>query len=97
MVGEVPADRAQLQAEDILIALEKIGSVVARLDDEKIGLSQDEEGAMGLNRSGKMDLFPFAVRQIGVSECGCRHPTNHEVLPAIFIRFLSNSAQGYTD
>ena len=85
LVGEVPGDRAKLETEDIVTELEKSGSVVARLDHQEIGLAQNQESAMGLDRSGKMDLLPFAVRQVGLSECGCRHPTKHELLPDIFL------------
>ena len=78
MVGEVArGSYSSSPTEDILIELEKIGSVVACLDDEEIGLAHHQQSAMGLDRPGKMDLLTLAVRQIGLSECGCRHPTNH--------------------
>ena len=58
--------------DHIAVEPKKLRRVGARLNDEVVGLADDEQGAMRLDRSGKMNLLPLAIRQIGLPKSGHR-------------------------
>ena len=53
---------------DDLLQIEEFRGVRAGLNDAMIGLTDNQQGAVGLNRAREMNLFPFAVRKISFSE-----------------------------
>ena len=65
--------------------------------DTVIWLADDQQGAVGLNRAREMDLFPFAVRKVGFSECWCSERVQRQLSPLGFPRRLALCRPGRND
>jgi hypothetical protein len=70
---EVAAQRLQRLAHEAFASTQKTGSVSAGLDDHQVGLTEQEQDAVGLNGAREMDLLALAIREIRAPKRWCRH------------------------
>ena len=68
--GQVAAQGRQGQAEDGSPQSEKGRGIGAGLDDDQFRFRDHQQGAMGLDGTGQVDLFPLAIGQVGLAEAG---------------------------
>ena len=68
LFGDRAAEVLQRKAAKAAAEAEKARRVLAFLHDEEAGLPHDDQRAVGLNRSGEMDLLLFAIRDV----CGSK-------------------------
>ena len=65
---EIAAKIFQSPADDISGKAKEVGSVRARLDNDKVRLAHDDQCAMRLNRSCELDLFPLTIGEVCLSK-----------------------------
>jgi hypothetical protein len=70
--GEGAGDIGEAETRQIAGQAEESGGVFAVLHDDAGGFAAEQQGAVGLDRSGELDLFTLAIREVGGSEPGCR-------------------------
>ncbi len=72
--GQIAGQPGQRPAQHLGL-VQEFGGIGACLDHQLISLADHQEGAMGLDRAGQMDLLALAIRQVGLAESGCRRRT----------------------
>src|SRR5215469_6094678 len=92
---QVAVDVGQRTADDV-IDFEDVSGVGARLDDDVLRLSDDEQGAVRLNRSSEMNLFTLAVGKRSLPESGRCKRDRGQLTPLMFPRHPVLCCQVYT-
>ena len=67
---EISAERLGGRAQQVAGQAEKGGGLFAALHDDPIGFAQQQQGAIGLDGSGEVDLLPLAIGQVRRAEGG---------------------------
>jgi hypothetical protein len=78
-LADVAPQLLQRSPKDVMVDSEHGSGVRTRLCDDELGLAYDQEGAMGLDRAGEMDLLQLAIGEIRLAERrggGCQR--NHD-------------------
>ncbi len=68
--GQIAAQGRQGQTEDGSPQPEKGRGIGAGLNDDQFRFRDHQQGAMGLDGTGQVDLFPLAIGQVGLAEAG---------------------------
>jgi hypothetical protein len=67
-IGKTRRKIGQTEAEDRSVERKEFVDVRACLYDDMVGLAEDEQNAMRLDGLSELDLFPLAIRKVGLPE-----------------------------
>ena len=67
---EISAQRLEGRSQQILSQAKEIARLFAALNDHPIGFAQKQQGAIGLDRGGEVNLLALAIGEIGSSKGG---------------------------